>query len=346
MYSAAFAHYTAPDIYSSDTMERAYVFGASSTDVSSVPPPAYPTCSWMSGAALRNSISSYSTLLPPGYENSSYPITHDVPHFSYSAAPQGDSAPCEDDAEFLSSADFSPPCSSSSSVDSLSSVSPIRTEHTFSVFSRVKLEPLDDENCFIMEQSSPSVYTTPPQTYAPPTEVPLRTQAPPEMRRMMSVFRLNPFATLNGAPCGNTLWQGGEARPLDEEPRMFEFYLQLNDDEGLLPPLPEFDEATECCPFNSRSPSPDLIPKIEEWDDRAVYDEYYPKQTFPPTPPVNYWELEHPREAQALSSAYCSSPVDTWCGARTDASYYQHPSSPECVYRFFALSSTNLIYSE
>ncbi|KAI0300158.1 hypothetical protein B0F90DRAFT_1725534 [Multifurca ochricompacta] len=56
------------------------------------------------------------------------------------------------------------------------------------------------------------------------TQVPLRaTQATKAMRKMMSVFRLNPFAVQGSTPTVE------EAGPLEEEGRLFEFQLRLGD---------------------------------------------------------------------------------------------------------------------
>ncbi|KAJ3787361.1 hypothetical protein GGU10DRAFT_416406 [Lentinula aff. detonsa] len=77
------------------------------------------------------------------------------------------------------------------------------------------------------------------QALAPPTEVPLRaTQACDDMRQMMRSFRLNPFSILtsNGkdskldaSSCSDldpvVTWCGEIAKPLDEEPLIFEWQL-------------------------------------------------------------------------------------------------------------------------
>jgi hypothetical protein len=93
-------------------------------------------------------------------------------------------------------------------------------------------------------QSSSSSRSSPDYTdhlsSAPPAEVPLRaTQASKEMRRMMGVFRLNPFAmhslsrgrdtddSPDGSPTASVSWSG-EAGPLDQEPVMFEFQLHIS----------------------------------------------------------------------------------------------------------------------
>ncbi|KAF9558069.1 hypothetical protein CPC08DRAFT_24996 [Agrocybe pediades] len=122
--------------------------------------------------------------------------------------------------------------------------------------SLVKVEPSDQVGCFISENSAfvtsastvkkKGTSSTPSNTSslfsqlaAPPTEVPLRaTQASKPMRRMMGVFRLNPFAMHSLSTNADeenidvdaqAPWCG-EPRPLEEEPVMFEFQLQL---EGL-----------------------------------------------------------------------------------------------------------------
>jgi hypothetical protein len=128
--------------------------------------------------------------------------------------------PAEDTEEPMQQPESSPPASVS--------VAP----------SSVKVEPDDPDGCFIMELSSmsPSIalsVSAMNQTLAPPTEVPLRaTQASKEMRKMMGVFRLNPFAMHSGEGRGvmPALWCGGG--PLEEEPLIFEFQLDIDDDSG------------------------------------------------------------------------------------------------------------------
>ncbi|KAF8162439.1 hypothetical protein K438DRAFT_1985093 [Mycena galopus ATCC 62051] len=93
---------------------------------------------------------------------------------------------------------------------------------------KVKEEQPDDDG-FIIDLP----FSALPQMLAPPTEVPLRaTQASAQMRRMMGVFRLNPFAMhARGGRGVLAPWAGGEARPLDEEPLIFEFQLELSVEE-------------------------------------------------------------------------------------------------------------------
>ncbi|EKM57974.1 uncharacterized protein PHACADRAFT_171191 [Phanerochaete carnosa HHB-10118-sp] len=65
------------------------------------------------------------------------------------------------------------------------------------------------------------------------TEVPLRaTQASKEMRRMMGVFRLDPFTMHNAVrdPTANVNWNGEPIGPLREVPRILEFQLEIGYD--------------------------------------------------------------------------------------------------------------------
>lgn len=89
----------------------------------------------------------------------------------------------------------------------------------------------DDEtvssDCFVMEFSGSASAST-SSALAPPTEVPLRaTQASKAMRKMMGVFRLNPFSMHDSSCQSTTTWTGEEAGPLEEEPQMFEFQLNV-----------------------------------------------------------------------------------------------------------------------
>ncbi|KAH8996726.1 hypothetical protein EDB92DRAFT_1841528 [Lactarius akahatsu] len=98
---------------------------------------------------------------------------------------------------------------------------------------------------FVFE-SSPS--TPGPSNEGPrETQVPLRaTQATKAMRKMMSVFRLNPFAVQGSAPTVE------EAGPLEEEGRLFEFQLRLGDSSP--PSSPPVRPAST--PPDSRTTSP------------------------------------------------------------------------------------------
>ncbi|KAL1742293.1 hypothetical protein HDZ31DRAFT_75618 [Schizophyllum fasciatum] len=81
----------------------------------------------------------------------------------------------------------------------------------------VKPEP---EDGFVLERVSLLANARAPDAALPPNEVPLRaTQAPPRMRRMMGVFRLNPFAP---SPADAEL----DARPLDRPGHIITFQLE------------------------------------------------------------------------------------------------------------------------
>jgi hypothetical protein len=102
---------------------------------------------------------------------------------------------------------------------------------------------------FVFE-SSPS---TPGPTNEGPreTQVPLRaTQATKAMRKMMSVFRLNPFAVQGSAPSVE------EAGPLEEEGRLFEFQLRLGDTP---PPSPPVRSASTLPESRTTSPGDDWM---------------------------------------------------------------------------------------
>lgn len=126
--------------------------------------------------------------------------------------------------------------------------------------SPVKLESDEGSNdCFVMEFASSAPAAQDSASLAPPTEVPLRaTQASKAMRKMMGVFRLNPFSMHEGGGQAIT-WIGEEAGPLEEEPQIFEFQLDIgyreSEEEGeeraswqlqtlVEVPEPELDENT------------------------------------------------------------------------------------------------------
>jgi len=190
--------------------------------------------------------------------------------------------------------------------------SPAPTPTASSPPTSVKIEPDDPDSRFIMDlaaypsqsttssRSSPETYgfNEPLQLSVPPTEVPLRaTQASKEMRCMMGVFRLNPFSMHNlsrggdgedsalGSPTGSAAWCG-EAGPLEEEPVMLEFQLDIIGlDEGGLHavcsniksavPGISADEESQLRPF---SPSFELQEgDISEWQENQLSD---PDQRF------------------------------------------------------------------
>ncbi|KAG1826686.1 hypothetical protein EV424DRAFT_1643254 [Suillus variegatus] len=94
----------------------------------------------------------------------------------------------------------------------------------------VKLEQdeVSSADCFVMEFATSVPAAQDSASLAPPTEVPLRaTQASKAMRKMMGVFRLNPFSMHEGGGQAMSTWMGEDAGPLDEEPQVFEFQLDV-----------------------------------------------------------------------------------------------------------------------
>ena len=160
----------------------------------------------------------------------------------------------------------------------------------------VKEEPDDGVGRFIMELSAPQVQSTfLSQSLAPPTEVPLRaTQAPPEMRSMMGVFRLNPFAMHSGEGRGIVAptWCGEEAHPLDQEPIIFEFQIDIEDSITQIPEQPKE-------PLRSFSPDFELHQERDQHDQND-WQEYHSESPYASTPPI--WELDYPPEEQFSSS--------------------------------------------
>jgi hypothetical protein len=91
------------------------------------------------------------------------------------------------------------------------------------------VEPDDLDDGFIMELVTPDT-TEYLQSLVPPTEVPLRaSQASKEMRKMMGVFRLNPFAMDSGLGkrASSSGWYGEDVGPLEEDPVLLEFQIEL-----------------------------------------------------------------------------------------------------------------------
>ncbi|KAF9467798.1 hypothetical protein BDZ94DRAFT_906427 [Collybia nuda] len=156
----------------------------------------------------------------------------------------------------------------------------------------VKMEQEEAIDPFVMEPLHVNAgLSNLSQSLAPPTEVPLRaTQASPPMRRMMSVFRLNPFSIHSGGGKGvvQATWSGGEAHALDEEPLEFEFQLKLDGVE-------EPEAAVE--PLRTFSPDFELhedrgYGKTSDWGDEYQTESVYTTST-PPT-----WETEYPTSSE------------------------------------------------
>jgi|SRR6266850_822393 len=136
---------------------------------------------------------------------------------------------------------------------------------------------------FVFE-SSPS--TPGPSNEGPrETQVPLRaTQATKAMRKMMSVFRLNPFAVQGSAPTVE------EAGPLEEEGRLFEFQLRLGDTP---PPSSPPVRSTSTLP-ESRTTSPG-----DDWMGRARHPSELGNRRLVETPGTtdgSAWSYQLPTE--------------------------------------------------
>lgn len=133
----------------------------------------------------------------------------------------------------------------------------------------VKLEQdeVSSADCFVMEFATAVPAAQDSTSLAPPTEVPLRaTQASKAMRKMMGVFRLNPFSIHEGGGQAMSTWMGEDAGPLDEEPQVFEFQLDVgyrDSDEELEEPAPSHLQTLVEVP----EPGPDENTRWAEGDD-------------------------------------------------------------------------------
>lgn len=184
----------------------------------------------------------------------------------------------------------------------------------------VKMEPNDSDDGFINEflESSPSTATY-DRCQTPPTEVPLRaTQASKEMRKMMGVFRLNPFTMHHdgGRGISSTAWNGEEVGPLEEEPKLYEYQLGCNEVIEV-----DIDSAAEL-----RSFSPDFeIDNSINGDETGLptsrnlrgyagqaYSKSPPRQSSPRQSPLrsHYGRNIYPSPPPSHSSAYPSTPTD------------------------------------
>ncbi|KAH7887003.1 hypothetical protein F5I97DRAFT_1090529 [Phlebopus sp. FC_14] len=145
----------------------------------------------------------------------------------------------------------------------------------------VKLEHDDPpgSDCFVMEFSPTSPAAQACSSLAPPTQVPLRaTQASKAMRKMMGVFRLNPFAIHESAGQPTTTWSGEDPGPLEEEPQMFEFQLDLPGCESTTP-------ATESARIRSHSPdqlhTADVHDAAASWQETSHTSSHYSSLAHP-----------------------------------------------------------------
>ncbi|KAG6917124.1 hypothetical protein DXG01_003790 [Tephrocybe rancida] len=203
-------------------------------------------------------------------------------------------------SQFLSSPSPSPDSFADSDSQPRRPSSPL----SFSPAPSVKEEPDDDGGCFIMELSAPQANSTLlSQSLAPPTEVPLRaTQASSDMRRMMTVFRLNPFAIHSGGSRGTVPAKFEKAHALESAPLTFEF--QLDIEPGILDPeggggSDDLDDAE----LRSFSPDFELYDKVDKKttggkgrdtsDDYADANETRTATTGSPVPSQS-WQLSYP----------------------------------------------------
>ncbi|KAG5350582.1 hypothetical protein C0989_010271 [Termitomyces sp. Mn162] len=172
----------------------------------------------------------------------------------------------------------------------------------------VKQEPADPA-CFIIEQAND------PQPLAPPTEVPLRaTQASSDMRRMMNVFRLNPFAIHGAVPAPFE-----SAHALDAEPITFEFQLDLAP--GILDPDPGPSlDSPSLRPF---SPDFDLHPKVPD-DPWPVYHDQPWDISYPDADDFDVYRPEPQHLQKAPLSTY---PQPDWAHQSRDVAYHTAPAS-------------------
>lgn len=134
----------------------------------------------------------------------------------------------------------------------------------------VKAEPDETAGAFILERGTESLLPQIP--CLTPITAPLRaTHASKDMRKLMGVFRLDPFTVHNGVRGSPRAWQYGaeeEPGPLAEEPVMFEFQLEL---------VHALDSPT---PPESRSPTPASL-KEEEPRCSAYRSSYFPAYAEP-----------------------------------------------------------------
>lgn len=152
--------------------------------------------------------------------------------------------------------------------------------------------------------------SAPTSSLVPPTEVPLRaTQASKAMRRMMGVFRLNPFSMHDSSVQSTSNWTGEEAGPLEEEPQMFEFQLHVPGCE---------DSATD----SDRAVSP--LPSLGEHEAETTDN------------------IAWPDESQALSSSHYQTNTSAWFGSDSSHTLPSlRPYSPHRVPHSPSLSSAS-----
>jgi hypothetical protein len=132
------------------------------------------------------------------------------------------------------------------------------------------------------------------------------------MRSMMGVFRLNPFTMHSGEGRGSTAptWCGEEAHPLDEEPIIFEFQLELDEN------VPQIlDQPKE----SLRSFSPDFeLHQERDEGDQSDWRECHSDSAYAST-----WELEYPTNEEQFSSSEPSSSSHLQPSSRPSSRLYE-----------------------
>ncbi|KAF8635368.1 hypothetical protein AX15_000373 [Amanita polypyramis BW_CC] len=178
----------------------------------------------------------------------------------------------------------------------------------------IKTEQSDANGCFVMELSAAQVKAISlSQSMAPQTGVPIRaTHAPDEMRKMMGRFRIDPFAIHSGENRGVVAPRGGgEACPLEEEPLIFEFQLDLNNAQS----------------NDSEDPSNDISQTdMEVHRDRSdlnvsPWDEYCGDGSILMSNCTSEWNEEQ----------YPSEPATEFCQQQLDESYLSKCGAQNCT---------------
>ena len=189
-----------------------------------------------------------------------------------------------------------------------------------------KVESTDVQIGFVMEPMGACGTSSFPAATPLPMEVPLRaTQASRDMRKMMNVFRLNPFAVQNGeakrsgsvcsTDSGSTIDSlesspmPYEAKPLEEEPLLFEFQVQLNDPDNLVPESDRLQEAQiveKAPPLVSSPLSTSPLPLFESSEE--------PLHAFPPDFELHRegFEFQSQDRSRSWESTDYAGPSTTW----------------------------------
>ena len=156
----------------------------------------------------------------------------------------------------------------------------------------IKMEQQDVDGCFVMELSAAQVKAISlSQSMAPPTEVPLRaTHATEEMRKMMGRFRIDPFAIHSGENRGIVAPWCSEACPLEEEPLMFEFQLDIGN-------IHSDTQEESSVQADLETQTDDSDPAGTQWD------EYCRHELIQPSNCTSEWDEEQP-SSEPVSEFY------------------------------------------